>query len=402
MRHALHTAALLLALCTLAACTDEESDLGATLMGGDAIYNGKSYTMYADTAYSLRDDSLQTAGLTKIVIGNYTDATFGKVSAQFFTQITLPSTNQNIDFGAVEIDSVVLSLAIDSIFPDTSLTYNLHFEVAHLAEALSADSTYYSFSSIPVDAAGTLFNEAKQVKGSDKVVNLVLGGEINSILSLIADRDEFATLTKGLRISIVAASSDEGMVTVDLSQTATRIRAHYRYGNDTAYYDFSVSNGVHFSHFEHDYSGTVVNGQARMDGGSRLYLEPLAGYNAMVSFDRALRAFHEEHPLAVVHRAELVLPVATEAPAKAPHRLLAVTGKRYITDYLSAGVDGYYDNGNKRYRLRIPLHLQEMFRNGFDNGTKMLIDSRSSVVTRTILNGYNETDRPRIELEYTE
>ena len=43
-----------------------------------------------------------------------------------------------------------------------------------------------------------------------------------------------------------------------------------------------------------------------------------------------------------------------------------------------------------------------MLRNGFDNGTKMLIDSRSSVVTRTILNGYNETDRPRIELEYTE
>ena len=65
-------------------------------------------------------------------------------------------------------------------------------------------------------------------------------------------------------------------------------------------------------------------------------------------------------------------------------------------------MDGYYDNGNKRYRLRIPLHLQEMLRNGFDNGTKMLIDSRSSVVTRTILNGYNETDRPRIELEYTE
>ena len=402
MRHALHTAALLLAICTLAACADEETDLGANLMGGETIYNGKSYTMYVDTAYSLRDDSLITSGNTKIVIGNYTDATFGTVSAQFFTQITLPSTNQNINFGEVTIDSVVLSLAIDSLFPDTSLTYSMHFEVMHLAEPLSADSTYYSFCSVPVDAGGVLYNETKQVKGGAGVVNLVLGGSINSILSLTANSDEFAELTKGLRISIVAASSDDGMLAVDLSQTATRIRAHYRYGDDTAYYDFSISNGIHFSHFVHNYSGTVVNGQKSVDGGNRLYLEPLAGYNAVVGYDRALRAFRAEHPLAVVHRAELLLPVATEAPAKLPQRLIAITGKRYITDYISAGVDGYYNSDNKCYRLRIPLHMQELLRSGFDNGTKLLIDSRSSVVTRTILNGYNETDRPKIELEYTE
>lgn len=402
MRHALHTAALLLAICTLAACADEESDLGASLMGGSAIYNGKSCTMYADTAYSLRDDSLITAGNTKIVIGNYTDATFGTVSAEYYTQITLPSTNQNIDFGEVAIDSVVLSLAIDSLFPDTSLTYNMHFEVMHLAEALSADSTYHSFCSVPVDAGGVLYSGTKQVTGCAGVVNLVLGGSINNILGLTANSDEFATLTKGLRIKIVAASSDDGMLAVDLSQTATRIRAHYRYGDDTAYYDFSISNGIHFTHFAHNYSGTVVNGQKSVDGGSRLYLEPLAGYNAVVSFDRAIRVFREEHPLAVVHRAELVLPVATEAPAKLPQRLIATTGKRYITDYISAGVDGYYNSDNKYYRLRIPLHVQELLRSGFDNGTKLLIDSRSSVATRTILNGCNETDKPRIELEYTE
>ena len=76
MRHALHTAALLLTLCTLAACADEESDLGSSLMGTGTIYDGKNYTMYADTAYSLRDDSLLTQGNTQIIIGNYTDATY--------------------------------------------------------------------------------------------------------------------------------------------------------------------------------------------------------------------------------------------------------------------------------------------------------------------------------------
>ena len=122
----------------------------------------------------------------------------------------------------------------------------------------------------------------------------------------------------------------------------------------------------------------------------------------MVSFDRALRAFHAEHPFAVVHSADLILPVATGAAAKAPKRLIAISGSRYITDYISTGVDGYYDGTNNRYRLRIPLHLQELLRNGFDNGTKLLIDNRGSVAERTILNGYNETDKPRIELEYSE
>ena len=65
-------------------------------------------------------------------------------------------------------------------------------------------------------------------------------------------------------------------------------------------------------------------------------------------------------------------------------------------------MDGYYDGTNHRYRIRMPLHLQELLRNGFDRGTHLLIDSRGSVAERTILNGYNETDKPRIELDYTE
>lgn len=402
MRHILHTAALLLTICTLAACSDEESDLGAVLMGDGTVYNSKSYTMYADTAYSLRDDSLLTTGNTQIIIGNYSDATYGSVSSQYFTQITLPSTNQTISFSEVTIDSVVLSLALDSLFPDPTLTYSLRFEVMHLAEPLSADSSYYAFSSIPVEAGGTLYNGVKQVRGDDKVVSLVLGGQINSILSLTADRDAFAEQTKGLRISIVAASSDAGMIVVNLAETNTRIRTHYRYGEDTAYYDFSISNGKHFTHIDHNYSGSVTNGQAGIDGANRLYMEPLSGYKAVVSFDRALRAFRAEHPFAVVHNAELVLPIATGADAKAPRRIIATNGTRYITDYIMAGVDGYYNGADHRYRIRMPLHLQEMLRNGYDKGTHLLIDSRGSVAERTILNGYAAADKPRIELEYTE
>ena len=137
-------------------------------------------------------------------------------------------------------------------------------------------------------------------------------------------------------------------------------------------------------------------------GDRRLYLDPLGGFTAVVGFDRSIRAFREAHPLAVVHKAELLLPVAAEAAAKKPKRIIATNGTRYINDYISTGVDGYYHSDSSRYSILVPLHLQSMLRDGFDKGTHLLIDSRGSVAERTLFNGYNETDKIKINLIYTE
>ena len=40
MKKKLHMAAMLLAFCTLAACNDDETDMGSTLMDANIIYNG--------------------------------------------------------------------------------------------------------------------------------------------------------------------------------------------------------------------------------------------------------------------------------------------------------------------------------------------------------------------------
>lgn len=402
MKKKLHMAAMLLAFCTLAACNDDETDMGSTLMDANIIYNGKSYTMTVDTAYSMRDDSLLTTGNNEIIIGDYNDATFGRVTAQYFTQITLPNAAASINFDAVTIDSVVMTLVYDSIYPDATQSHSLHFEVRQLANAISTDSSYYAFHSIEVESGTPLYDGTVSVAAGNGTVRLVLGGNINDILRLSGDRESFATLTKGLRIAVNVSGSDNVLVPLNLSDTRTIIRAHYRYGDDTAHYDFSISNGKHFTHFEHDYAGTVMYGQATIDGANRLYLEPLAGYNVVVSFDNAIRTFREAHPLAVIHSAELIVPVATEASGTMPKRIIATNGKRYITDYISASVDGYYDIANRRYRIRMPLHVQEMLRDGYDNGIHLLIDGRGSAAERTLLNGCNRTDKIRIELIYTE
>ena len=403
MRKTLRFAALLLTLCALTACTDDESDLGSTLMDANNIYNAKNYTMTVDTAYSLRDDSLLTTGNTQIMIGNYHDAIFGKVTAQYFTQITLPNATTSVAFNDVEIDSVVMTLAYDSIFPDTTRSYSLHFEVVQLAEAMDADKQYYAMDSIDVNSSAVLFNGTVQAVPGSGTIDMRLDNELSiAILQMTANRDAFAEATKGLRISVLPAGSDEGMMAVNLSDTRTLIRVHYHYDTSAYTFDLSISNGKHFTHFAHDYSGTVLDGVRSLDGASRLYLDPLGGFKTVVSFDRSIRAFREAHPRAVVHNAELLLPVAAEADAKRPRRLIATNGTRYITDYISAGVDGYYHSDSSRYRIYMPLHLQSLMRDGFDKGIHLLIDARGSVAERTVLNGYNETDKIKINFIYTE
>lgn len=402
MRNSLRFAALLLTLLALTACTDDESDLGSTLMNADAIYNAKTYTMTVDTAYSLRDDSLLTTGNIQIMIGNYHDAIFGKVTAQYFSQITLPNATSSVAFDSVTIDSVVMTLAYDSVFPDTSRSYTMHFEVLQLAEAIASDKQYYAMDSIEVDANAVLFNGTVQVPSGSSTINLNLGGPINDILSRTAERDAFAEATKGLRIRVLPTGSDEGLMAINLSDTRTMIRVHYHYDTTSYHFDLSLSNGKHFTHFVHDYSGTALEGVRSLDGDSCLYLDPLGGFKAVVSFDRSIRAFREAHPRAVVHKADLLLPVAAEADAKKPNRIIATNGTRYINDYISTGVDGYYLSDSSSYRIRVPLHLQSMMRDGFDKGTHLLIDARGSVAERTLLNGYNETNKIRINLIYTE
>ena len=179
---------MLLTLFTLAACTDDESDLGSTLMDADALYNAKDYTMTVDTAYSLRDDSLLTTGNTEIMIGNYHDAIFGKVTAQYFTQITLPNATTSVDLDGVTIDSVVMTLVYDSVFPDTSRSYSLHFEVVQLAEAIASDKQYYAIDSIGVNTDAVLYNGTVQTKPGSGTMDLRLGGPVNDILRVAPEK----------------------------------------------------------------------------------------------------------------------------------------------------------------------------------------------------------------------
>lgn len=399
-----------LTLACLAGCSPDETDLGVNLTDPGTRYHGKQDTLYATYAYSLRDDSIVSSGSNYNIVGWYEDAIFGKVSASIYTQIALPTDATSIDLSAATIDSVDLCLVKDALFPDSAGSYRLHFEIMPLAEAVLSDTTYYGNSILAVRDGVKYFDEEVRISVTDTVVTFRLGGGIGDLLKQNASREDFLANTKGLRIRVVEGDS-MGIVAFNFSATKTRLTAYYHVGDDTSHlqYHFVVGTGAkRFMHFDHDYSAATV-GADSIDGANRLYLEPFGGYNIHLSFDSALRAFHAVHPNAVIHYAELLLPLADEAPDVHPDSLLAFAiGADGTTTLLpdlrySMGGDGSYLRDKNCYRLRVSVHMQGLLRDDADYGLKlMLYYSRRHPAARTVINGTATTNPVRIAFTFTE
>lgn len=406
---------LFIILLITTACSDKETTLGLNLVDPMTLYNGQTTTFTANTAYSLRDDSLRTSGYSFCIIGNRVDPLFGKVSSDMYTQIGLSAGTSTINFNEVDIDSVVLTMVIDELYPDTGANYNFHFEVMQLAEQVVTDTTYYGFDALPVDPTKVFFNQTVAIGAHDTVVNLKLDPSIKQTLNIAGTSDEFIAATKGLRIRIVD-DADLGMLTVNLAALKTCLTAYYHYGTDTTLmqYTFLVGTGVqHFTHFEHDYSGTIFDGLDSVDGSTQLYLEPLAGYNIKLSFDNQLQAFHAAHPLAVVHYAELQMPVVnTTTSALMPDQVIVSrctdSSEIFIPDqidpYTYRGYDGTFDDTRNIYRARITEHLQDILREGRDPGILLSLNSRRSSARQVVFagNGNTVADPIKIVFVYTE
>lgn len=413
MRRLYHYAALCLLLFAFIGCTDEESELGMNLVDGSTLYRGNLATLTADRALSVRDDSLLTSNYSYGIIGNYQDAVFGRVSATLYTQIALETNTTSINLADNIIDSVVLTLVKDKTYPDTTATYNFHFEVMQLAEALQTDSVYYSHDTLPVVATAKYFDQSITVTPTDTVLRLKLDNAIHTVLNQSGSSEEFVNATKGLRIRLTDAG-DMGMLGINFAADSTCLTVYHRFdANDDvdSKYSFRLGSGsAHFVNFKHDYTGSTTGGADSLDGSTVLYLEPMGGYNILISFDSAIRAFAEAHPTATLHHAEMLLPVASSTML--PDRVLAVDKQAdgnevYIDDLMMDIItmgrfDGTYDASRNCYRLRVTQHVQGMLREKADTGTLLVLNSRRSSAERVLLNGLSNPDHIRIELTYSE
>lgn len=412
MKHRHNLLALLAAAALLAslptACVDEETDLGLALTDPSSHFNAKHDTLYPDFAYSFRDTNLVTCDQNYNIVGNYSDPISGRVEAELFTQLSLPSNTSTLDFDSIVIDSVVLTLVKHQLFPDSNATLNLLFEVSQLSEPVLDTVKYKASDSLPVVEGSPLHLDRHYVGPASSEIRLPLSGNVMQMLDFSGDNADFKRHAKGLRIRIVAGLNDDGMATFDFAATKTRLTAFYHHQtnrNDTASYHFSLSHP--FMHFRHNYAGTAL-GADSIDGSNTLYLEPLAGYNVRICIDSALAAFRSAHPTAVIHQAELLLSVDPSSPALRPSKLVATTlnpatGKEvFVPDYLISAQLSSLNDADNTFCLSLPRHLQSMLRSGSDNGTIVTLDQRRYQAPRIFFLGTASASRPRFAITYSE
>ena len=250
-------------------------------------------------------------------------------------------------------------------------------------------------------------------------VRLRMREDIYPVLKQNCTTDEFAERVKGFSLKL--ADNSNKMVSVDFSATDTRLTLYYHTANaDSLRYVFVISNDAgHSMYFQHDYTGTVLDPIAShsadsIDGSQLLYLEPLGGTRLRLNMQPFLDEFRAKHPWAVIHYAELILPVNEVSDTQPPVRIMAnkvladgtsvlLTDADFINNsYAYAGFDGYYNKEKKCYRLRVSRHLQELLRSGKDHGTELYIDARRTSAFRTVLNGTASQNPVRIDFVYTE
>lgn len=435
MKNNLWTLLFLVAMTVmLAACTEKESTLGMNLQDPATLYDGQLDTAYG-VYYTVLDDSLLTSGQSQGLVGCYHDDLFGDAEAVIFAQIA-PPNESGVEFDQYcFIDSVVLSLAISDIYNPSGYAKGhkgykrMHFEVYQLAEPVMTDTAYYSFDQLAVSDV-CLFNDVVRVPMSDTtVVSLPLS---SSIIPLFANQsyatvEDFVQASKGLRIRLVN-DGEPVMATVNFAAAATRLSVYYTYNNvddpnsDSIYrtYDFVIGNSesrsaAHFNQYINNYKGSLAMFNSMttdsLDGAQYAYLSPMGGTNVKLDFNAFVQQFHENHPYATIHYAEMLLPVADIASPARPDMIAAfkcyldgsvVSIPDLYDPYTYSGYDGGYDAATGCYRLRITQHLQKMLNSGQDLGTLLVLNNRRASAAHTVVNGYNSNNPIRIRFVYTE
>ena len=422
-----HFAICLSALLILNACDEKESDLGVDLQDPSTLYEGIVDTAYG-TAMTVYDDSLLTSGQSSVLVGCYSDPVFGTSEGIYYTQITT-ANDAGVEFDQNSIiDSAVLSFAVSDIYTSASSSKgyrDLHFEIYQLAESPMKDTAYYATDELTV-TNNCLFDDVVRVVQSDTMVaSMKLGDNFISQISncSYSSSAEFAEAIKGMRVRLVNDGTPV-MATLNLAASNTRIRVYYKYVNGeetiSRTYDFDVSNSApHFNGYKNNFAGPLAtfntNTSDSIDGSRYLYLSPMGGANIKLNFNAFVQQFRQQHPYAIIHYAELLLPVADISPADKPSMIVAlkcfndgtvVNIPDMYDAYTSSGFDGKYDSGNGYYRLRVTQHFQKLVKSGMDLGTLLLINGRRSSALRTVINGCDATltgNNPvRIQFVYSE
>lgn len=429
----------------LLSCNDP-STIGARFLEDDEVSVGFTDTLDLN-AITKRADSLLVYSIGQSVIrsflcGKMIDPFYGMTEAHIYSQMAI--TSREPDFNESTLDSVVLTLAFDTLgfyAIDTNRTFSI--DVHRVIEDMEIEEATYSNKQYEIgDRLGGMENfklnaldpvVIREPQSGDLVdsvtyephLRIPLTADFGNELIVLDTTTEFTTAPtfgeyfKGLRIKM--SDDSEGMISFNMDASITRLSVYYKRREDTRRYDFDISNlNKRTVYVEHNYSGAEVEPFINdpVLGDSLIFLQSLNGFNAELSINN-LESLPED---IIINKAALILTqvnLAEDENIFSPSdQLITFTRNsegnliwindvfpilndaRFI-DPVSGGYIIQNDN-SVRYELNLSTHLQRMINGEVDNKIEIGIHPSAEDASRVILSGPgNSTFPAKIEIVYT-
>jgi hypothetical protein len=422
---------LIAAIVLMASCK-KESALGSDIQPDGDLINLQSSDSLTIRSYTIKEDSLRSDEAGIVQIGDLNDAYFGNTKASLFTQVSIPGSQTDIDFGTTAVfDSCALHLAYDyEYYGDTS--QQMQFNVYQVTEDLKYDSVYYSnrvkqcyptyASRIPIGGVYA-FPHPRQsaIIGSDTTVPLLhipmsnsFGAQIFSLSGggNFHNNETFVSYMKGLCVDAQASSSGGALMRFNLQDTSTKFILYYHDGAVLKTFSFVInSTTAYFSNYKHDYSsatdpGSDLNNQLNNPGvnnSNTVYVSGAAGVKTKIEFPFLDNLKNLGYTIAI-NKAELVfkaVPNLNEDIYPINTRLYVVsidsTGKQILLPDMFESTSYFGGTANtttNEYHINIARYFQQLMEGSKPNNGLYLKEFDPNGQGRRVVLGSGKNDPP--------
>ncbi|MBN1145527.1 MAG: DUF4270 family protein [Bacteroidales bacterium] len=431
-------------LLLLFSCSKEEMSFEI----GNRYLDSKTNIRFFDTltihSSTVMMDSIQTSGLDvpAVVVGSYYDPEFGRISANGYFRVSLPSV-KNLPRGAV-YDSIKLFLVYNDYYAGDTLkdmTINVH----RLKDKINADEYssqfLYNKSSLGFypEIMGSLTFKPRPLKTDTVWIGLSneFGQELFNLLEdkeiQVEDNANFLNYLKGFRLS--ANNTDEAIIgfkypaentsSGDAKNPALRLYYHYtQFEYKNAYLDFNIGtfDASQFNQFLIDDEAVSFPEQqaekvpaSQYEGKSYV----MAGLGVVTRFEipylKNLNSLHEN--VKIINAVLQIEPLRnTYKQFGLPEQIClytsdgrnrfmsAITNSKGITQYANLTID-YVDQIETWYTFDVTSFLQSGLKDNSDETPSLLLtippDNLYKTVDRLVLGSQmNSTNKVTLKVYY--
>ena len=437
------TLLLMVAALFWAACSDDENIVGKDILPPSDevdLYYASDFAMNTQTEKidsMISDEAAYSTSRPYALLGANNDPVFGTSKASFITEARLSSNL--VGFGNNFVpDSIVLYLALKSIYGESRQFSPLNIHVYLLTDSLSLDSSYASNLDIEgmYDESNPIAEFAYLPIYNDSILSIPL--QLDPFLDIfndttnLVDNESFKAVFKGLYLTTDPMLAGGSIMGFDMLSDNSKITLHYHNHPESPIVPYSAHSEFdllinekcsRINLFEHDHNAAQYPipyiGESN-DNDTLTYIQGMAGLRSKLNieglFDWATTIREEGSPTLVISRASLFIPTLEGSTDnfKPPTNLnlfnIDDDGELdFIVDLVSNGTayseyfDGAFNADTMAYEFNITQYVQQIIDGNINNnGLYIAPYSPDNVTTanRVILKNANANSGMRLYVSY--